>query len=118
MAGLLPASPAAARRELEVRERAGAESYDRGHTDARPGSSRPLTPTAPNARPAGSADPAIRTLARKIGTDSILLPTSVRITRTMDDEGELATHIGFDHLTFSIEDALRLNVLSLDGRFN
>jgi hypothetical protein len=117
------ASPTARRAEEVARERARVEAYDRTLRDRLAVMERKLdgviTGGAFVAPPIPTPEVlAIRDLARKIGRDEILLPTAVRITRTLTEDGEEATHIGFDHLTFSIENALRLNVLFLDGRFN
>jgi hypothetical protein len=133
MTGLLPASPAAARRELEIRERARAEAFERGYARgcaygiARLGGAASAASTTPTVEVAVAAtpDPAIRTLALDIGQDRLLLPTAVTISRTFTsvadatEEGEeIATHISFGHVTLTIEEALHEGVLDLAGRFS
>jgi hypothetical protein len=114
---LLPANPTARRREEEIRERARAEAFERGYargcaygTARLGGAQASPTPKAP--------DPAIRKLALDIGSDRVLLPTAVIISRTLVDEGEIATHISFGSVTLTIEEAVREGVLDLAGRFD
>jgi hypothetical protein len=61
----------------------------------------------------------IQKLARDLGQDKLLLPQAVLIGRRFNDEGEEeATTISFQHLTFSIEDAVLHGVLTLAGHFS
>jgi hypothetical protein len=117
---LLPASASARRAEEAVRERARTEAIDRigamerkldgvimGGAQASP---TPPTPKAP--------DP-IRDLALAIGQDRVPLPLSVIISRRFTVDGEeIATAIQVGHLTFELGEAVRLGLLSLDGRYN
>lgn len=109
---MLPATPTARRREEEARERARTEALDtmenRGGAQASPSP----TPPSPAPGPAHS-------LALAIGQDRIYLPPAVSITRTLTEEGEeMATHIGFMHVTLSVEEAVSEGVLELNGRFH
>lgn len=54
--------------------------------------------------------------ARSLADETILLWEGWTINRTLDDEGEVATGITYDWLTLSIEDALELGVIDLQGR--
>ena len=66
---------------------------------------------------AGSAP--IQDLALAIGQDRILLPLAVIVSRTLNDEGdEVATAIRVGRLTFTLEEAVRLGVLTPEGRFS
>jgi hypothetical protein len=111
----LPASPAARRKEIELRTRSienrldmlTSVSVEMGGAQASP------TPAV--------VDPRITTLARAIGQDKILLPTAVIINRAWANDGSdemIATSITFDRLTFTISEAFRLGILTPDGRFN
>jgi hypothetical protein len=59
-----------------------------------------------------SPTPPISQLARDIGEDKISLPSAVRIDRQVDDEGEYAAAIQYGPLTLTIDEAVRLGVLS------
>jgi hypothetical protein len=127
---LLPASPAARKAEEAIRERARTEAFDRGYAHGKAYGNALLRQEAgSNApSPAGLArgqDPAIQPrsgaqdLALAIGQDQILLPPVVIVSRTLNDEGaEVATAIRVGRLTFTIEEAVRLGVLTPDGRFS
>lgn len=70
----------------------------------------------PHATPEAQA---IQSLALAIGHDRILLPEAVIINRRLTEDGEeIATSIRYGGVTFTIEEAVRLGVLGLDGRFN
>ena len=74
-------------------------------------SASPNSPPSPES----PASP-VRNLAVAIGQDRIPLPPAVIISRTFSEEGgepvEMATAITFDRLTFTIEEAVRLGVLT------
>ncbi len=117
---LLPASASARRAEEAIRERARTETLDRFASIERKlddvltglgAASAAPTPKTP--------DPAIRDLALAIGQDRILLPPAVIVSRTLNDEGdEVATAIRVGRLTFTLVEAVRLGVLSPEGRFS
>jgi hypothetical protein len=132
----LPASPTARRREEALLVQARLERIDAQLNHALVmsfgGASAPPTPpTPPQGSPMAAQDPEaqrITTLARDIGQDKILLPEAITINRAWaeDDSGSdemIATSITFEHpgaprLTFTIKEALRLGILTPDGRFD
>jgi hypothetical protein len=111
---LLPANPAARRREEEIRVRERLALMERKLDEViLKGFSGTEAAKAP------PPSPAVQDLALAIGQDRILLPPAVIISRTLNDEGdEVATTIRVGHLTFAIEEAVRLGVLTLEGRFS
>jgi hypothetical protein len=111
----LPASPAARRREEEVRIRQRLEAMD-SKLDACLGTIGGAQPGGAKAPP---PSPAVQDLARAIGQDRIFLPTAVLINRRLNDDGEEeATSIRVGHLTFTVQEAVNLGVLTLEGRFS
>jgi hypothetical protein len=116
---LLPANPTARRREEEIRERARAEAFERGYAHGRAyGTTRLQHGEALVASPLPSPSPPTRSLALDIGQDRILLPPAVTVSRTLVDQGEIATHISFGHVTLTIEEALHEGVIDLAGRYS
>ncbi len=112
---LLPANATARRREEELRERARTETLDRFASIERKLDGVIMGLGAASA----ASDPAIRTLALAIGSDRVLLPTAVTISRRLtEDDGEIAVALQVGHLTFTIEEAVRLGVLDLSGLFD
>jgi hypothetical protein len=111
---LLPANPAARRREEEIRVRERLALMERKLDEViLKGFSGTEAAKAP------PPSPAVQDLALAIGQDRILLPLAVIVSRTLNDEGdEVATAIRVGHLTFTIEEAVSLGVLTLDGRLN
>ena len=109
---LLPANPAARKAEEAVRERARQDAIDRiCAMEAKLDSTLDIKKEA-------SPSP-VQDLALAIGQDRILLPLAVIVSRTLNDEGdEVATAIRVGHLTFTIEEAVSLGVLTLNGRLN
>jgi hypothetical protein len=112
MSGIWPANPAARKAEEAVRERARQDAIDRiCAMEAKLDSTLDIKKEA-------SPSP-VQDLALAIGQDRILLPLAVIVSRTLNDEGdEVATAIRVGHLTFTIEEAVSLGVLTLDGRLN
>jgi hypothetical protein len=123
---VLPANPTARRRELELRSRARAEAFERGYAHGsaygttRLGGAASAASTTPTVEVAVAAtsDPAIRSIALEIGQDRTLLPPAVIISRTLVDEGEIATHISYGHVTLTLDEAVHEGVLDLTGRFS
>jgi hypothetical protein len=128
---ILPATKTTRHAEESARERARIQAYDQGYAQGRSyadaimmskggASASPNSPPSP-VSPESPASP-VRNLALAIGQDRILLPPAVIISRTFSEEGgepvEMATAITFDRLTFTIEEAVRLGVLTPDGRFD
>jgi hypothetical protein len=111
---LLPANATARRREEEIRVRERLALMERKLDEViLKGFSGTEAAKAP------PPSPAVQDLALAIGQDRILLPLAVIVSRTLNDEGdEVATAISVDHLSFTIEEAVRLGVLALDGRLN
>jgi hypothetical protein len=108
---LLPSNPASRRAEEAARERQRTEALDRIALMERKLDTAIMGSNAPS--------PAIQDLALAIGQDRLLLPLAVTISRTLNDEGEeVATAIRVGHLTFTIEEAVRLGVLTPEGRFS
>jgi hypothetical protein len=111
----LPASPAARKAEEVVRERARQDAIDRirameAERDAAAKSA---------GRHAEKLLSPVQDLALAIGQDRILLPAGVIVSRVLTEDGdEIATAIRVGRLTFTIEEAVRLGVLSPDGRFS
>ena len=114
-----------------ARERARIQAYDQGYAQGRSyggrnhdEQGRGFCGSQLSALPVSPESPAspVRNLALAIGQDRILLPPAVIISRTFSEEGgepvEMATAITFDRLTFTIEEAVRLGVLTPDGRFD
>jgi hypothetical protein len=106
MSGILSASMTVRRREEALLVRARMDAID-AKLDRLV---EVVTPTPPQ-------DPCITTLARAIGQDKCLLPACCTIHRAFDDDGELiATGFTYDNLPFSIADAIKLKLISEDGR--
>ena len=112
MSGIWPANPAARKAEEAVRERARQDAIDRiCAMEAKLDSTLDIKKEA-------SPSP-VQDLALAIGQDRILLPTAVLINRRLNDDGEEeATSIRVGHLTFTVQEAVSLGVLTLDGRLN
>jgi hypothetical protein len=124
----LPASPAARRREEEVRIRQRLEAMD-SKLDAclgtiggaQPGGAQapppPATPLDSSVSDASTALPIDR-LARRLGSDEVFLPGACVIERRLEGDDEVAIGFTVQHLHFTIREAFDLGVLTLDGRLN
>ena len=119
----LPASPAARRREEEVRIRQRLEAMDSkldaclgtiGGAQAPP---PPATPVDSSSSDASTAL-AIDRLARRLGSDEVFLPGACVIERRLEGDDEVAIGFTVQHLHFTIREAFDLGVLTLDGRLN
>src|SRR5271155_4849006 len=139
MSGVLPASPAARRAELEARERARTEAFDRGYAQGRAygdvimgqgaafvaAPAAPKSPAAPQSEPsvadATEIDPLeIEDLADILyaGRGQIEVPHSFSFTARRDAPPTV-TAVNFGALgRFTIEEALRVKVLSGSGILN
>jgi hypothetical protein len=113
----LPGSPAARKAEEIVRERARMDTIDRIRAmEAKLDSA--LHDATLAIKKEASPSP-VQDLALAIGQDRILLPPAVIVSRVLTEDGdEIATAIRVGRLTFTIEEAVRLGVLSPDGRFS
>jgi hypothetical protein len=117
----LPASPAARRREEEVRIRQRLEAMDRIAAMERTLDTAIMemeVASAPSPTPATPLDAAIDRLARRLGSDEVFLPGACVIERRLEGDDEVAIGFTVQHLHFTIEEAVRLGVLALDGRLN
>ncbi len=133
MSGVLPASPAARRAELEARERARTEAFDRGYAQGRAygdaimgqGAAFAAAPTAPQSEPsvadATEIDPLdIEDLADILyaGRGQIEVPHSFSFTARRDGPPTV-TAVNFGALgRYTIEEVLRLKLLSGSGVLN
>jgi hypothetical protein len=133
MSGVLPASPAARRAELEARERARTEAFDRGYAQGRAygdsitgqGAAFVAAPTAPQSEPsvadATEIDPLdIEDLADILtaGRAQIEVPHSFSFTARRDAPPTV-TAVNFGVLgRYTIEEVLRLKLLSGSGILN
>ena len=119
----LPASPAARRREEEVRIRQRLEAMD-SKLDACLGTIGGAQPSPPPATPLDSSSSddstalAIDRLARRLGSDEVFLPGACVIERRLEGDDEVAIGFTVQHLHFTIREAFDLGVLTLDGRLN
>jgi len=139
MSGVLPASPAARRAELEARERARTEAFDRGYAQGRAygdvimgqgaafvaAPAAPKSPAAPQSEPsvadATEIDPLeIEDLADILyaGRGQIEVPHSFSFTARRDAPPTV-TAVNFGALgRYTIEEVLRLKLLSGSGVLN
>jgi hypothetical protein len=120
---VLPATPAARRREELERRRARLDALDRITVMERKlnGVLRiedTGAAAAPNASPPLRGGQDLDDFARRLATDDVLLWTGWTVNRAMDDEGPIAMSITYNDVTLSIANALELGVIDLLGRTN